>query len=344
LFIKNLVWQSAIWNRLTARRDHLPHALLFQGRHGTGKLAFAKAFAGWLLCESPAQHGVCGQCSSCYWIEQGGHPDLRMVEPEAAVDRPEQDDAGERRTDRKPRRHITVDQVRALGNFLNVSAHRSGFKVVLLAPVESMNVHAANALLKTLEEPPPDTLFLLVSHRPRRVLPTILSRCEQVSMPTPDPATAEYWLAQQGIQDPQVPLAEAGYAPVAALALADPGHRTAREIILRALSDPDRMDVVGVAERLQAAEPSVVVGWLQRWCYDLLRLHIGGQPRFNPDFRSALDPLARAADIRGLLALVRLFSQSQRIALHPLNPRLFLESMLLYYRRSILPDKEATRG
>jgi DNA polymerase III subunit delta' len=345
LLIKYLSWQGAIWNRLTARRDRLPHALLFLGRHGTGKLAFARAFAGWLLCESPTQSGGCGQCASCRWIEQGGHPDLRLVEPEAIGDRLEYEDGGERRsTDRKPRRHIAVDQVRALANLMNVSAHRSGFKVVIIAPVESMNAHAANALLKTLEEPPPNTLFLLVSHRPRRILPTILSRCEQVSMPTPDQLTSEDWLVEQGIKDPQVPLAEAGFAPVRALALADPGHLAMREIILRALSEPARLDAIEVAERLQAAEPPVVVGWLQRWCYDLLRLHIGDKPRFNPDFRTALDPLARAADIRGLLALIRLLSQSQRIALHPLNTRLFLESLLLYYRRSILPDKEAMRG
>jgi DNA polymerase III subunit delta' len=339
------IWQDSVWQQLTARRAALPHALLFHGRHGIGKLAFVRAFAQWLLCEAPEPAHACGNCASCLWFNQGTHPDFRMVEPEAAAERPEAEEAGERLpADRKPKRHIGVDQIRALADLVNVSAHRSGFKLVLLAPAEAMNVHAANALLKTLEEPPPDTLFLLVSHRPRRMPPTILSRCQQMPMPVPSRADARRWLNDQGVANPELPLAEAGYAPLSALAVAEPGHRTLREFALRALSDPSRLDAIALADRLHAAELPVVVGWLQRWCYDLVRLRSGGGPRFNPDFAAALELLARTADELGLLSLVRLYGESQRIAQHPLNARLFLESLLLYYRRSILAREEVDGG
>lgn len=317
---------------------------MLRGRRGIGKQQFATAFAQWLLCESASPAGGCGSCASCNWFAQGAHPDFRLLEPEGVGERPEGEGTAEGRPERKPRRQITVDQVRALADFVNLSSHRSGFKVVLIAPADALNIHAANALLKTLEEPPPATVFLLVSHRSQRLLPTIVSRCEQVPMAGPEPALAERWLKEQGVVEPSVPLAEAGYAPLSALTITDPQHRALRSALLRALCDPARLDVPGLADKLQGTDPPVVVGWLQRWCYDLLRLRSRGRPRFNPDFSSELEKLARTADERGLLALGRAFTDAQRIAQHPLNPRLFLESLLLYYSRAIMPQEEATRG
>jgi len=346
MLINCFPWHVKIWEQLLARRRTLPHALLFRGKQGTGKAGFARALAQALLCEAPQGLVACGACPSCAWFRQGTHPDFRSVEPEAiAGGGLEAEEGGERKPgERRARQQITVDQVRELADFVNVSSHRQGFKVVLVHPAESLNIHAANALLKTLEEPPPGTVFLLVSHRPRRMLPTILSRCEQVAMPVPDQEQAERWLREQGITQPAVPLAEAGFAPVAALEIAEPRRQTLRAGLLESLIAPAALDAIAVAERLQAAEPAVVVGWLQRWCYDLLRLRSGAGPRFNPDFGAALKRLATAADERGLLTYLRLLSEAQRIAHHPLNARLFLESLLLYYSRSIVPATESKRG
>ncbi len=346
MLIKHFPWQEPVWEGLLARRRTLPHALLFRGKQGTGKAGFARALAQALLCEAARGGAACGACSSCGWFSQGTHPDFRSVEPEAiAGEKAEAEEGSERKPgERRARQQITVDQVRELADFVNLSSHRQGFKVVLIHPAESLNIHAANALLKTLEEPPPGTLFLLVSHRPRRVLPTILSRCEQVPMPVPALELAERWLREQGVAEPAVPLAEAGFAPVAALGVAEPARQALRAGFLESLAAPAALDAISVAERLQAAEPAVVVGWLQRWCYDLLRLRSGAAPRFNPDFGAALKKLAPAADERGLLACLRLLSEAQRIAHHPLNPRLFLESLLLYYSRSIMPATDSQRG
>ncbi|HSD59552.1 MAG TPA: DNA polymerase III subunit delta' C-terminal domain-containing protein, partial [Burkholderiales bacterium] len=164
------------------------------------------------------------------------------------------------------------------------------------------------------------------------------------AMPVPAQEQAERWLREQGVAQPAVPLAEAGFAPVAALEIAEPRRQALRARLLENLATPATLDAIGVAERLQAAEPAVVVGWLQRWCYDLLRLRSGAGPRFNPDFGAALTNLAAASDERGVLACLRLLSEAQRIAHHPLNARLFLESLLLYYSRSIVPATDSKRG
>jgi len=342
--VRPLPWQGEVWGRLTQRPETLPHALLLRGRHGIGKNVFVAAFAQWLLCESRSPQEACGICASCGWFVQGAHPDFYRVEPEAVAGASEGEGDGPRRGgERRPRQQITVEQVRQLGDFVNVSAHRGGYRVVALHPAESMNIHAANALLKTLEEPPPKLIFLLVCHRPQRVLPTILSRCQQVLMPVPDPGAAEQWLRGQGVESPAQPLAEAGFAPVAALALSDPGHQALRTRMMRILSDPARLDVVAAADALQGADAGTLVGWLQRWCYDLMRVRSGGAPHFNPDFSAALDNLGRSARASGLLGLTRVLTDAQRVAQHPLNARLFAESLLLYYRHSFHPEKGSRR-
>ncbi|HEX6829811.1 MAG TPA: DNA polymerase III subunit delta' C-terminal domain-containing protein, partial [Burkholderiales bacterium] len=155
---------------------------------------------------------------------------------------------------------------------------------------------------------------------------------------------AERWLAEQGVRDPSIALAEAGYAPIAALALADPERQGMRALFLESLADPSDLDAVALAERMQAAEPAVLVGWLQRWCYDMMRLQCGTAPRFNPDFAQALERLAARADRCGLLVLARQLGEAQRFAAHTLNPRLFAESLLLYYSRSMTPATDSRRG
>jgi DNA polymerase-3 subunit delta' len=341
--MKHFIWQDSVWERLFARRDRLPHALLLRGKQGIGKVAFAEALVQGLLCEA-TRGQPCGSCPSCAWFDQGTHPDFRRVEPEAAAEKPEGEEGFERKTTSRPSRQITVDQVRALADFVNVSSHRGGYKVVLLHPAESLNVNAANALLKTLEEPPPRTLLVLVTHHLRRVLPTIISRCEQVAMPVPEASQAERWLMEQGVRQPGVALAESGFAPVAALALADPGRQVLRARFLESLGDPRELDAVAVADRMQAAEPAVLVGWLQRWCYDLMRLRCGTEPRFNPDFVPVLEKLAPHAHQRGLLDLARFLFEAQRIAYHPLNARLSAESLLLYYSRAMAYPTESKLG
>ncbi|MBN3819706.1 DNA polymerase III subunit delta', partial [Paraburkholderia sp. Se-20369] len=198
-------WQTDDWNRLQQLRAQWPHALLLHGQAGIGKLRFAQHLAQGFLCETPQPDGApCGTCAACNWFAQGNHPDYRIVLPEAlageapgAADdagKPADADDGGKKT-RAPSKEIKIEQVRALLDFCGVGSHRGGARVVVLYPAEALNVAASNALLKTLEEPPAGVVFLLVSARIDRLLPTIISRCRQWPMTVPAPEAAAAWLA-----------------------------------------------------------------------------------------------------------------------------------------------------
>ena len=154
---------------MQGRRDRLPHSLMLVGQKGLGKFELARSFAASLLCESPQTDGLaCGKCLACNWFAQGNHPDFRLLQPEALSDDIEIEDGKKR-----PSLQITIDQIRALDEFFNVGTHRGGLRIVLVNPTEAMNRSTANSLLKTLEEPSPGTLFLMVSSEPMRLLATI---------------------------------------------------------------------------------------------------------------------------------------------------------------------------
>ncbi|MBK4735712.1 DNA polymerase III subunit delta' [Noviherbaspirillum pedocola] len=331
-------WQADAWARMAAMRERMPHAVLLHGPQGIGKTAFAERLAQALLCEAPLQDGQpCDACAACGWFAQYAHPDYRRVRPEAL----EEGDAGEEgeadkaekggKTSKTPSREIRIEQIRALSDFMNVSTHRSGRRVVLLYPAEALNTVSANSLLKTLEEPPPGTVFLLVSHRPDRLLPTILSRCRQIALTMPPRDAAERWLAEQGVDDGTTWLAEAGGAPLAALDAAQGGSREGIDALLAHLARPEAESPLRVADRLQKIAPVELVATLQRWLYDLFSVKFSGSVRYYPKYRSQLEALAARAGADRLLAAQKSAAERRAIAEHPLSAKLFIEDMLLDY-------------
>ncbi len=314
-------WNEALWRRLTAERDKLPHALLLHGPAGVGKKALALELARWLLCGRPGAAGACGECRSCLWLGQGSHPDFRLIEPEAEA-------AGQGAG--KGGRLITVEQVRQVVDFLALSAHQGGWRAVLLSPAESLGPSAANALLKTLEEPPPKTLFILVSHQPRRLLPTVLSRCRKVGVALPEPGAALAWLQGQGLAGAQALLAEAGGAPLLALDYADPERQARRRRFLQALAQPGRTDLSALAGEYQN-RVAEAWGWLNRWLCDLILARSCGRVRYFHDQADALRELAGRLDWPGLWAVHKGVQADGRWLHHPLNGQLLLESWLIRY-------------
>lgn len=237
-------WQTEAWRHWLKLRERLPHALLLKGPQGTGKLDFAMNLARSLLCERP-QNGdglACGECASCHWFEQETHPDFRLIQPDALSESDEDEEKANAK--KKPSKQISVDQIRALADFAGLSAHQGGHKVVLIHPAEAMNTNAANALLKTLEEPAGRMMIILVSHKPQQLLPTILSRCLALPMPLPPVEESAEWLKEQGVDDPAPLLAQAGFAPLKALADAD-GAREEYEAFMKAIAAPARLDALG---------------------------------------------------------------------------------------------------
>jgi DNA polymerase-3 subunit delta' len=325
-----LPWQHVAARDALARRATWPHALLVTGAQGIGKRTFATHLAHALLCEQPqAGGGACGVCASCRYAAAGQHPDLRILE------RVEWDEEGEA----KPLAEIPIRQVRALTEWSLVSSHRGVAKVAIVDPAEAMNVAAANAMLKTLEEPPPSTFLLLLSHHPGRVAATLRSRCVRLAAPMPARDEAQRWLATQGVTEPAAVLAQAGGAPLTALRLADAAWQQERGVWLAALAKPASLSPVALATRLEAGGReerrdalALAIDWLAAWTADLARVAAGGAPQRNPDYASALQDLAPAVARPALFRYHRSLAPQRALVSHPLQPRLVAESLLLQYR------------
>lgn len=216
-----LPWQGSQWAGLVALADsgRLPHALLLAGPSGTGKTAFAARLAELVLCaESGAQ--PCGTCRHCRLAAAGSHPDLMNVRPE------------------EPGKAILIDAVRTLRDFCTARPHQGGWRVALIEPAEALTHSAANALLKTLEEPGTQTLLLMIAHQPGHLPATIRSRCRLLRFPEPDRQTALTWLREQlpERQDVEQLLHHAGGRPLRALALSDT-RRSEQVVRLRELAE-----------------------------------------------------------------------------------------------------------
>ena len=323
-------WLEGAWRELSQRRPTLPHALLIHGRSGLGKTVLARTFGQALLCETPDPDGLpCGSCRACRWFEQGNHPDFRQVEPEALAANATGEGEGSAKGTSAPSRQIKVDQIRDLQEFLSIGTHRGGARVILVRPAEAMNAATANALLKSLEEPPPGTVFLLVSSAPDRLLPTVRSRCQRIAVAAAATGDALPWLKAQGLKDPEAALRHAGNAPLSALEEDGESART-REALTACLLRRDAT-ALDLTDACQGAAPEAVVGWLQKWVYDLVAARAGAAIRYNLRQESALRAIAGALPGPALLRFERSLSTARSIALHPLNPRLFLEEIFLRY-------------
>jgi DNA polymerase-3 subunit delta' len=327
-------WHREALEALLSRRDRLPHALLVTGRAGIGKVEFAREVARGLLCESPRSGLACGECPSCHWISQGNHPDLREVVPEAAEEAEEE--AGDGAKEARKSLAIKIDQIRAIGDFMALSTHRAGFRVLLVHPAESMQPAAANALLKTLEEPPPATAIVMVSDRPARVLATIRSRCQLVPLQAPARASAVAWLSAQGVPEADLALSLAGGAPLLAAELALPEEQKLRRKVVAELSRPEGAHALAFAAGFDRALLERTLFWMQTWVHDLLRVKNSAQPRHHVDSATALRTKARRARLESLLALDRELVEARRLVTHPLNARLVAEHLMMAYNRATL--------
>ena len=326
-------WHLNELNALLAEARGLPHALLIRGPQGIGKLGFAETLAQALLCGEPVPGGAgCGRCTACNWAEQGSHPDWKRLEPSSLARANDLEQGTEESPSDKKEKlsdEILIKQVRAMEDFINMTSHQGGMKVILIHPAEALNVASSNALLKNLEEPPPRTCFLLVTHRWHHLLPTVISRCRQVPLAPPETGAARTWLKEQGVAHPELALAHAGGAPLLAAGF-DEGYWSLRHGFLKALAGRD-MNALALAEQLDDARPALVVGWLQKWAHDIACRNAGGPVGYNPDFAAAVEAVAARVDPVQATRFLRRMVRLQRIASHPLNPRLFFEELLLSY-------------
>jgi len=322
-------WQRQSWDNLIKRQEQLPHALLLAGKAGLGKSQLARAFAQGLLCTTRQVTGLpCGNCQSCGWFTLGNHPDFRLIQPDSMTQETEE----ERGKDRKRSDQIRIEQIRELETFLSVGTHRGGLRIILVDPADTMNPVTQNALLKSLEEPPPASLFILVTSRPQRLLATIRSRCQQLNVPTPPADLAEAWLAEQGMENPTAALTAAAGAPLAALGAAE-WEKPLHEFLL-GLQKPG-FDSLWLADICNSLAPALVVNWLQRWVYDLLQLQATGTVRYHRNMQVTMEHIAARANPAALCHLLHQLAQARALASHPLNAKLFFENIFMEYQAAV---------
>jgi DNA polymerase III subunit delta' len=330
-------WLADTWQRLIALGERMPHALLFVGPPGVGKRDIAEALAARLLCRAPRADGhACGECDGCTLRLSGNHPDLMRVEPPDAV----ADDEAEPDSKGRKSSQIVIDQIRDVQEALTVTGHQSARRVVLVDPAEAMNTFTANALLKLLEEPPADCVLVLVSSSPRRLLPTIRSRCQQwpFSRPVPEQVAARGGDATL--------LAVSGGLPLAAERLAAKGGGEQLQRFVRDVSRLPESDPLALAAQWEiwlrgkdaaatGLDIVLLTDWMQRWVCDLAAVSMGGRLRFFPEQQQLLAKLATRAGVAAASNCYNEFARIRRVAQHPLNMRLMLEDMLLRYARVV---------
>jgi DNA polymerase-3 subunit delta' len=317
-------WQIRQWETLGRQRrlGRLPHALLLHGGPGLGKLDFTHALAAAALCRSPDDAGrACGQCRGCRLTRAGNHPDYRVIRP-----------VGDGRL-------IRVESVREFIAWVGSTPQYQGPKVLVMQDAERMNTASANAFLKTLEEPPGDSLLLLVSAHPAGLPATIRSRCQRAHFAVPDAAVALPWLQSRlaggsASADPRTLLGIAAGAPLAALELARSDALERRRQAFGELGElaRGRADPLAVAAAWCKRDLTELLHWHLSWIQDMIRSTAGDPVPYlaNPDLADALRQLARLQGLRALYAhLDRVVAALNGLAKANLNAQLVCEDLLI---------------
>lgn len=321
-------WIATQRSALLAQKGH---AWLLQGPSGLGQFHLALELVRAWLCESPTAQGACGQCTSCHAVDVHTHADLCVLMPEVDMlargwPLPEKAQAELDDKKRKPSREIRVDAMRAAVEFSQRTSARGRGKAVLVYPAEQMNHVTANALLKTLEEPPGDVRFVLASEAAHQLLPTIRSRCLGHTMGWPEQAQMLQWLAGQGVAPDAAEafLRAAGGRPDDALALARSGrHPQLWAQLPKAMQNGD-------VSALAHASPAQAIDALQKLCHDLLAVCVGAAPRYF-----VLADLPPAPPLGTLTRWSRALSAAARTAEHPFNAGLMLEALVAQARNAL---------
>jgi DNA polymerase-3 subunit delta' len=321
LIADTLPWFATQQERLRGAlgAGRLSHAFLMLAPPGLGADSLAEWLAALVLCEGP-QPRPCGGCASCRLMSADNHPDLHVVRVE--------EDA----------QQIKVEQIRDLIAELAFKSYRGGYKVGLMLDADLMNTSGANALLKTLEEPAPNTLLVMVSRPTHRLPVTIASRCSRLALRPPDSGVAEAWLAQRAPKRSwAAALQLAGGAPLRALALGEQGMAELDADMTAALAQlaADKVDVTLLAERWIKSEPALRLAWLENWITRRVRAALA-----EGDSRQSAEPVRLngallKAKIRAQFELLDAAREFRRLATTSMNQQLALEALLVNGRAAI---------
>ena len=317
-------WHQEQWRDIERRLSggRMPHALLISGPEGLGKFDFACQLASRLLCRQANAKKPCGTCKNCLLFQSGSHPDFRRVTVE------------------EEKSQISIDQLRDLTAYLSLTAQSATYKLAVIYPAEAMNQHAANSLLKTLEEPAANSILMLVSHQPGRLAPTIRSRCQFLAFKRPDSKMAGSWLHSMlgpSVDTTQL-LSMAGGLPLKAMALAqhDAEIFEKRNNIINDIIGivNGEVDPVKSAARWLKLDPKTSLYYLYGWLTDMARLSFCSLPPYlaHPDMKETLSRLAEKLEAAEIFRHLDSTRRAITALETTLNVQLLLEDVLIPWR------------
>ncbi len=316
-------WTHSQWHGLIQRaaEDRLPHALIFSGLEGLGKLKTATALAQYLFCESPINEQACNQCRACAQYNAGTHPDYNLIEPEEVG------------------KQIKIDQIRALIDNFSLASHHNTHRIAIISPADAMNLSSANSLLKSLEEPPEKTLIILVTSRLSTLPATIKSRCQHIHFAPPGHDMAITWLNNQQFDSEHnisALLAMANGAPLKALSDLSSDLAELREQVF------DKFCSIGLAEQSplslqnQQLKQGVTapIQWIYSWVSDLIKMKVKqAQVIVNKDKLEQLQILAKKVELEGLFCYSDQLIDELRMHRAPLNSQMVMDELMLEWQR-----------
>ena len=315
-------WTHSQWHGLIKRAedDRLPHALIFSGLEGLGKLKTAIHFSQYLLCEAPANKLACNQCRPCIQFNARTHPDYNLIEPE------------------EPGKQVKIDQIRSLIKGFSLARHTNRHRIAIISPADAMNLSSANSLLKSLEEPPSRTLIILVTARSSTLPATIKSRCQHIHFASPGQDMAITWLNNQqveGANDLKAILAMAHGAPLKALDDAKSELLELRDIIFT------KFCAVGLGEQSplcfenQQLKQGIAapIQWIYSWISDLIKIKVlQTQSIINSDKFDQLQNLAKKVELEALFRYSDQIIDALRLQRAPLNSQMVMDGLMLEWQ------------
>ena len=316
-------WQISNWNNLISSREggRLAHGLLFHGAKGIGKKHFAIEFAHWLLCEQPLAEKACGVCKACKLIQAESNPDFMTLYPE------------------EEGKAIKVDQVRDLIKKISLTSHGKGYRVILITPADALNINASNSLLKTLEEPPANTVLILISDQPSALMATIRSRTQMIRFNLPSDEQSLQWLNQLNIDRPELLLRLSGGAPLAAAAIAEIQGLAIRDNLFKnwqelAIGNADALEsaAMWIKDGFKISE-NMPLNWVSSWLSDMIKYLQGAhiENMVNVDYAQVLQKLAGQVDLKALYGLLDRLNDTVRLNETSANQLMLIEGLLLHW-------------
>jgi len=329
-------WHKQSWQRINQARqsDHLAHAILISGQEHTGKSDFANRLVKSLLCEASqfknneltqtpqidACHQCpCNKCRGCKTFEADSNPDylhIKLLED---------------------KQQISIDQIRAMNAFLNLSRSFKAYQVVLISEAERMNQNAANSLLKSLEEPADNSVIILLTSQLSAMLPTIKSRCQMMHLPMPDKQQSIDWLQSKTgkLSEFKEELEISHNRPLAALKVDDELIQN-REMLLEDIVNiiQEKSAITEIAKKWQKHDREVLIDWQIGWLYQLLKMPPKTDSNDSRTGKSDTEKSINLVTLKDFILDLQLWDiydqllKQKQLVHTSVNPLIFLENML----------------